>query len=258
MTSISEQFNKDGFYHAKGVFKGQKLRELQKDFDKIVDQLNGSGEQVNALWGGKRMKSISTENQYVVHTHQVQNYSSAYANAFHNKKFLDITEEIIGPDIILHHSKLFMKPPKNGAPFPMHQDWAYFPTIKDSMIAGVIHLSKATDEMGCFRVYPGSHKLGRLTGMAGQESNERENPLAKKYPLDGSVALEAKPGDVLFFHYFLLHGSKPNISSHSRKTVLVQMHAGDDEPDQEKQNHLNSKLTLRGWNHHMTRGKANV
>ncbi len=256
MTSIAEQFEKDGYYIAKGVFKGQELEALQKDFDRIVEQLQNSGEQVNARWGGNRMKEISKENQYVVHTHQVQNYSQAYAKAFYSDAFLDATEEIIGPDIILHHSKLFMKPPENGAPFPMHQDWGYFPTYKDSMIAGVIHLSNATDEMGCFRVYPGSHKLGRLEGMFGQEPGERMNPLAEKYPLDQSTALEAEAGDVVFFHYFLLHGSKPNISSKSRKTVLVQMHAGNDEVE-DGQDHLNSKMVLRGWNHQMTRGKAN-
>ena len=50
----------------------------------------------------------------------------------------------------------------------MHQDWQYFPSVKDSMIAAIIYVSEATDEMGCVRVYPGSHKqLGRTDGMMG-------------------------------------------------------------------------------------------
>ena len=35
-------------------------------------------------------------------------------------------ERLFGDDVILHHSKLFQKPAEQGAPFPMHQDWAYF------------------------------------------------------------------------------------------------------------------------------------
>jgi phytanoyl-CoA hydroxylase len=257
MTSISEQFAENGYYIAKGVFKGNDLELLQQDFDRIVEQLQTSGEHINARWGGKAMEKISNEEQSVIHTHQVQKYSPAFSKAFYDNNFLDVTEEIIGPDIILHHSKLFMKPPKNGAPFPMHQDWGYFPTKKDSMIAGIIHLTEATDEMGCFRVYPGSHKLGRINGTLGMEKGERQNKLQEEYTLENSIALEAEPGDVVFFHYFLMHGSNPNISDKCRKTVLVQMYAGNDEVENED-GHLNSQTALRGWNHLMSRNKASA
>ena len=36
-----------------------------------------------------------------------------------------------------------------------------------SMIAGIIHLTEATDHMGCIRVYLGSHYLGRQLGLMG-------------------------------------------------------------------------------------------
>ncbi len=42
------------------------------------------------------------------------------------------------------------------------------------------------------------------------------------------MVLEADPGDVVFFHYFTLHGSKQNVSNRIRKTVLTQLYAGDD------------------------------
>ena len=256
MSNITDFFNENGYYIAKGIFKGNELKILQTDFDKIVDQLQESGEHIQARWGGYSMNQISDKTDYVLHTHQVHCYAESYAKAFYNKEFLDATEKIIGPDIILHHSKLFFKPPEKGAPFPMHQDWGYFPTEKDSMIAAVIHLSDATDEMGCFRVFPGSHKLGRQQGMVGQESLERRSELLNDYPLEKATPLEAEPGDVVFFSYFLLHGSKPNISKKPRKTVLVQLYSGNDEIEGEN-HHVNSKLTLRGWNHRMTRGKAN-
>ncbi len=72
-----------------------------------------------------------------------QNQTSDIKSFFVNPKFLDIAEQILGPDIILHHTKLFQKPQGKGAPFPMHQDWQYFPTVKDTMIAGIIHVSEA-------------------------------------------------------------------------------------------------------------------
>lgn len=134
----------------------------------------------------------------------------------------------------------------------MHQDWSYFPSIKDTMIAGIIHVSGATDEMGCLRVYPGSHTLGRVAGTSGQEASD----FLDRYPLDGALPLEAEPGDVAFFHYFTLHGSRPNYLSKTRKTVLAQMHAGEDaiEPGN---GHPNVRLVLRGWNHYAGRTVAN-
>lgn len=246
MNEIKQAFDEQGYYVARGVFDADTVAELEADFDRIVAQLQQSGESNNANW--------LRDERVVLHTHQVQTYSSRWMQAMLHPGFLDIASEILGPDVILHHSKLFQKPPEVGAPFPMHQDWGYFPTRKDSMIAGVIHVSSATDEMGCFRVYPGSHKLGRLQGMMGGGQNQE---MTEKYPLEGSTALEAEPGDVVFFHYFTLHGSMPNTSQHTRKTVLVQLHAGDDEVE-DAEGHLNSRIALRGWNSCSTRSTANV
>ena len=108
--------------------------------------------------------------------------------------------------------------------------------------------------MGCFRVYPGTHRLGRMGGMSGTGGLEHAD-LKTKYPLENATFLAADPGDVLFFHYFLLHGSNQNVSDQIRKTVLVQMHSGRDELEAHVR-HPNARLTLRGWNHAATRQTA--
>jgi ectoine hydroxylase-related dioxygenase (phytanoyl-CoA dioxygenase family) len=248
---IKSFFEENGYYHAKGVFSGNELRALEEDFDRIIAQLTASGDDVNARWQGEHMKKLQAESTVVVHTHNVHVYSACWHRAFLHDKFLDVTEKILGPDIILHHSKLFQKPPEKGSPFPMHQDWTYFPTIKNTMMAGIIHVSEATDEMGCLRVYPGSHKLGRIPETDGQQASA----FLEKYPLEKATVLEAQPGDVLFFHYFTLHGSMPNRSQKARKTVLVQLYSGLDRCEDGVQ-HPNEMLVLRGWNYHAGRKNA--
>jgi ectoine hydroxylase-related dioxygenase (phytanoyl-CoA dioxygenase family) len=79
--------------------------------------------------------------------------------------------------------------------------------------------------------------------------------LLKQYPIENATPLEAEPGDVVLFHYFTLHGSMPNRSSETRKTVLVQMHAGNDRVE-EGNAHPNERLVLSGWNHFATRNLA--
>jgi phytanoyl-CoA hydroxylase len=244
-------FAENGYYLAPGIFSPDEISCLEEDFDRIVRQISGIAEETNARWSGPEMDRLGAAATRVVHTHNVQRFSGRWREALCHAKFLDLAEALIGPDIILHHSKLFMKPPEVGAPFPMHQDWLYFPTVKDTMIAAVIHVSEATDEMGCFRVYPGTHKLGRVEKTSGADRSE----LLEKHPVEGGLPLEAKPGDVLFFHYFLLHGSLPNRSARTRKTVLVQMHAGDDEVEPGNA-HPNEQLVLRGWNPRASRSSA--
>jgi ectoine hydroxylase-related dioxygenase (phytanoyl-CoA dioxygenase family) len=250
-TEIGKQFGEDGYYLAKGVFSGDEVAALEQDFDRIVDQLVQSGEEINARWSGPEMERLESQKMVVIHTHNVQQFSGKWSQALFQPRFLKVATDILGPDLMLHHTKLFQKPSESGAPFPMHQDWTYFPTVRDSMMAAIIHVSKATDEMGCLRVYPGSHKYGRVSGSSGQIDSD----LLKEHPIEGATVLEAEPGDVLFFHYFTIHGSMPNRSRAVRKTVLVQMHSGDDHVE-EGNLHPDERLVLSGWNHFATRNKA--
>lgn len=252
-TEAGRRLASDGYYVAKGVFSPAEIAELEVDFDRIVEQLVASDEHINATWGGPEMKQLGADKLVVLHTHNVQQFSARWARALFHPRFVKVATDILGPDVVLHHSKLFQKPSEEGAPFPVHQDWTYFPTENDTMIAGIIHVSRATDEMGCLRVYPGSHRLGRVADSHGQVSNE----LLEKHPLSGATPLEAEPGDVVFFHYFTLHGSMPNRSSEIRKTVLVQLYAGDDKVEDGNQ-HPDERLVLAGWNQRATRSRAGV
>ncbi|BCM93831.1 hypothetical protein IAD21_05722 [Abditibacteriota bacterium] len=248
--NINQFWEENGYYHAQGVFDASELAKMEDDFDRIVSQLSNSGENINARWRGEEMSRLDGGNSVIFHTHQVQTFSATWLQAIQHEGFLDTVEALIGPDIILHHTKLFQKPAENGSPFPMHQDYTYFPSVQNSMMAGVIFVSDATDEMGCLRVYPGSHKLGRV-----QRGEYLQEGLREEYPIENATILEVKAGDVVFFNYLTLHGSMPNHSSQVRKTVLVQMHSGDDEMEQ-PHHHTYSALVLRGWNSAATRSKA--
>lgn len=248
---ISATFQKQGYYLARNVFSDVELAPLREDFDRIVRQMQDSGEDNNARWENEtELEKLGAADSIVFHTNNVHQYSAHWLRALQQEKFLDVSRQILGPDIVMHHNKLFQKPAGVGAPFPMHQDWSYFPTLKDTMIAAIIHLTDATDEMGCLRVYPGSHLLGRMENSSGQSGTKLED-----YPLEGGTPLEARAGDVAFFHYFTLHGSLPNRSERVRKTVLIQMHAGEDTVEHGV-DHPNEKLVLSGWNYSATRKRT--
>ncbi len=252
-SKISETFSRDGYYLARGVYPASTLQQLEEDFDRIVAQLQRSGEDVNARWDGPAMDALDGGKSTVIHTHNVHRYSSRWLQAFQHPRFLEVTQAILGPDVILHQSKLFQKPPRAGAPFPVHQDWWYFPTRHDTMIAATIFLSDADEQTGGFRIYPGSHKLGRLADSSGLKPSEA----LRNYPIEGATPIDAGRGDILFFSYFTLHASSMNRSARTRKSGLEQMYSGGDYVlDNPEVNHAEEHLVLAGWNHHMSRALA--
>ena len=245
-------FENDGYYLSKNLFNKSEISILEKEFDKIVLQLEQSGENINARWGGDLIKNIDLKNSKVIHTHNVQTFSSIMLKMIQNKKLLEIAASFIGPDIILHHTKLFLKPPKLGSAFPLHQDWSYFPTEKNTMIAAIVHISNSTDDMGCIRLVSGSNKLGKIKKSDG---HSYEKKIHGKYTLESAIPIEAKSGDVLFFHCCTLHGSMPNKSSKPRKSILIQLYSGKDKIINGN-NHTNVQLVLQGWNYNSTRKTA--
>ena len=247
-------FKENGFYAQSSLFTKETLQKYSLEFDRIVAQLQESGEDINARWGSELTKDIEQSESQVIHTHNVQSYSAEMMAMIQNKQFLDAVEELIGPDIILHHTKLFLKPPGNGSAFPLHQDWSYFPTEKNSMIAAVIHLTESDERMGCMRIVPGSHRLGQIEKTDGHSFVKG---IHDRYHLEDAEPIIAEPGDVVFFHCCSLHGSMQNVSKRSRKTVLVQLYSGSDRVV-EGNRHTNVQLVLRGVNQFATRSSVDT
>lgn len=248
------------FYHEHGYYIGRDLVDpatlsgLERDFDRIVTQIQAGGANVNARWDHETTTAIDSDRtSVVIHTHQVQKYSAAWARWLVEGRYLDVVEALIGPDIVLHHTKLFLKPAGRGAAFPAHQDYGYFRTLTHSMLAATLYLSDSDESNGCLRVWPGSHKLGPLDP---KESMGGSTSFAARFPMAESIPVEGKPGDVVFFNYLTVHGSLANRGNRARKSVLIQMHSGQDR-SADGQGHPSSNLVLRGWNQHMTRDQAN-
>ena len=251
--AVAAFYQEHGYYIGQGLVDPTTLGVLEHDFDRIAEQIQAGGANANARWDHETTTAIDNDRSTVViHTHQVQKFSAAWAQWLFDHRYLDVVESLIGPDIIMHHTKLFLKPAGRGAAFPPHQDYGYFRTITHSMMAAVVYLSESNESNGCVRVWPGSHKLGPIDPL---ESRGGSTSFAKRFPIEDSIPVEVKAGDVMFFNYLTVHGSLANRGATPRKSVLVQLHSGKDSMI-EGEGHPSSNLVLRGWNHHMTRAKA--
>jgi phytanoyl-CoA hydroxylase len=136
-----------------------------------------------------------------------------------------VLTQLIGPNVQLHHTKMLVKPPERGAPFPMHQDYPYFPHTRHTVLAASVHLDDADEENGCLRVVPGTHRRGPLEALGSAQVVD-----ADEFPLEQGTPIPAQAGDVVLFNYLTVHGSGVNTSTRTRRNVLFQFRDPTDLP----------------------------
>ena len=235
-------YRENGYVLAEGLLTPEEAADYRRECHDLAERLS-KHENMDATWGSARQAVAEAERTVVLHCHNVQFYAAAFSRLIVDPRFTEAAADIIGsPNVQLHHTKMFIKPPEKGSPFPMHQDYPYFPHERHSMMAAILHFDAAPIEKGCVRVVPGSYKLGPL-----EHSPEGgwHLPFAQ-YPVESAVPCPAKAGDVLFFSYLTIHGSGINVSNEARTTLLVQMRDPADPPTVKTHESRGQGMMLRG------------
>ena len=235
-------YHDNGYLLVKGLLTPVEAEGFRRECHALATQLSAHGN-IDATWASAKAAVAQAKDARILHCHNVQFYSAAFSHLLVHDRFTSAAAEIIGcPNVQLHHTKMFIKPPEKGAPFPLHQDYPYFPHARHTMIAAIFHFDDAPIKKGCVRVVPGSHKLGPL-----EHSAEGGWHLPfKEYPIESATPCPAKAGDVLFLSYLTIHGSGLNVSKEARTTLLVQMRDPTDPPTIKTHESRGQGMMLRG------------
>ena len=154
----------------------------------------------------------------------------AFRDLVSNPKILDVVENLIGPDIQLHHTKLNMKPPSSGqARFEWHQDYPFFPHTNFDLLAVMIYIDEATEQNGCLRIIPGSHKWGprnHLFSKDGAFSSQLEDKSVVEDP-SRWLKVPVPAGGMEVHHCNMLHSSTANLGTQPRSAMVIQYRAAD-------------------------------
>lgn len=234
-------YQENGYVLVPGVLSAQEAAAYREESHNLAARL-GAIRNIDATWGSARGLGEQAAHTQVLHCHDVQFQSAAFARLIVDERISGAAADLIGPNVQLHHTKMFIKPAERGSPFPMHQDRPFFPHDRDTMIAAIVHFDDAPLEKGCVRVVPGSHRLGPLPHLS--EGGWHLSP--EEYPLEAATACPARAGDVLFFSYLTIHGSGLNLSSEARTTVLIQMRDPLDPPSIRTHESRGQGMMLRG------------
>ena len=74
---------------------------------------------------------------------------SVYEAAMRKEGLLDIIEQLLGPNVKLHHTKLNMKAPGGGAQVEWHTDWGFYPATNDDILEIGLKFDDMEIENGC-------------------------------------------------------------------------------------------------------------
>ena len=210
-------YHKNGYLTVENVLSAAELAELRQVTDDFVERSRSVSEH-NEIYDLER--NHSAEHPRLRRIKNPIQQHDAYDRALRHDGILDIVEQLIGPGLRRHNTKLNMKEPDHGSAVEWHQDWAFYPHTNDDVLAVGVCIDDMTEENGCMLMAPGSHK--------GELHSHHENGVfvgAVSEPdfHPGAVAkCLVKAGGITIHHARTLHASTPNHSAEPRRLLLFE------------------------------------
>ena len=137
----------------------------------------------------------------------------------HHPRILDAVEDLIGPDILVYHSTLFLKEAHTPACVRWHQDSTYFYLQPHLHVTAWVALSEASVQAGCMQALPGSHLWGAF------EHDDKPEPMnmirrgqgiSSRFDQAQGQFMPVGAGQMSLHHTDLVHASGGNDSDDRR------------------------------------------
>jgi len=228
-----EQYWRDGFVVVPGLLERADIDPWLARLSDIVEGRVPPAEGMLVMKDVMVAKGAVTPGSQMEAIAKIQDYEKdpvldSYTT---HPKVLDCIERFVGRDVQTIHTMLINKPPNVDGRHPLHQDLLYFPfRPADKIVASWTALERVTKENGCLVVIPGTHR-GELL----PHENPEWDYLNGGYfgaanlgdVMETRVHLEMEPGDTVFFHPILLHGSGRNRTQGFRRAISAHYTALD-------------------------------
>jgi non-heme Fe2+,alpha-ketoglutarate-dependent halogenase len=193
-------YQRDGILFPVSVLSPEETAHFRGEYERFCEQL------------GSRPTASQSRYPHLFHRW-------AYDLATH-PRLLDDIEQIIGPNILIHHSSLFCKYPHDGAFVSWHQDGYYLDLSQPLLVSAWIALSNSNPANGCMRVVRKSHQNGRVahanTAISKQNLLVNGSEIACAVEECDATDVVLRAGEMSLHHVNLVHGSNPNDSDEPR------------------------------------------
>jgi len=170
----------------------------------------------------KMPNEIDNAGRYNVHL-----ISPKLDSIVHNSNILDAVESIIGKNILVCSTTLFIKNPNEQGFVSYHQDAKYIGLEPHNWVTAWVALTDSNENNGCMKMWPKSH-------LNIKDHNEKFNQgnlltrgqTVENVPEDKVKSIELKAGQMSLHHPRIVHGSGINKSDDRRIGFVIQSYIG--------------------------------
>ena len=206
-TDQIQQYHKEGYVAPIEVLTREEALEVRNEIELIENrfpnELNNSG-------------------RYNVHL-----ISPKLDEVVHNSNILDSVESIIGKNILVCSTTLFIKNANQNGFVSYHQDAKYIGLEPHNWVTAWIAITDSNETNGCMKMWPGSHAdLKEHDQKFNQGNLLTRGQTIKNVPEDQVKPIELKAGQMSLHHPRIIHGSGINKSDDKRIGFVVQSYIG--------------------------------
>ena len=154
--------------------------------------------------------------------------SPIFDKVSHNPKILDAVESIIGRDILICGTTLFIKNPNEKGFVSFHQDAKYIGLEPHNWVTAWIAVTDANEENGCMRMWSRSHKdeLKYHNQKFDENNLLTRGQTVENVPIKETTPVILKAGQMSLHHPTIVHGSGLNRSNDRRIGFVIQSYIG--------------------------------
>lgn len=134
-----------------------------------------------------------------------------------------VVKQLLGDEAQMGGDHAILKPPKNGAPTPWHQDEAYWDEATlHNAVSIWMPLQEATIENGCMWFLPGTHRRTVQTHRPlGNDPRVHALELVEEVDMSAAVACPIPAGGCTIHHCRTYHYTGPNLSEQPRRAFIM-------------------------------------
>ena len=237
-------YDAEGYLVVENVFADAELAEVRRRTDEIVADPASAPTGVSVGREGDTIADktdAAAANNAVRSTAFLVRFDAVFRTFAVQAKLVELVRGLIGPRIKVFRDQMLLKPP-GGQAKPLHQDQSYFRVQpEDGLITAWIALDEATEENGCMRYVPGSHRHGVFPIGKDPDRPVHHVPDTRDLELRLPVACPVPAGSVIFHHGCTLHNSEDNNTDTWRRAVILHYATADARSENEN---LNRQVSL--------------
>ena len=212
MTNLSsnqlKQYEDEGFVSPINIFSKKKVKEIRSEIELIEKEMP---------------EELEKSGRYNAHL-----ISPLLDAVTHNPRILDAVQSLIGKNILVCGTTLFIKNPNEKGFVSYHQDAKYIGLEPHNWVTAWVAITDSNEHNGCMRMWSGSHKDNLK--QHNQKFNEgnllTRGQTVKDVPKAKTIPLVLTAGQMSLHHPTVVHGSDLNKSDDRRIGFVIQSYIG--------------------------------